>query len=230
MKRIVTKGIVLTRTDYGEADRILTMLTPDHGKVRLIAKGVRKVKSKLAGGIELFSISQITFIAGRSEIKTLVSSRLQTYFDNIVKDINRTMLGYDFIKVINRATEDGAEKDYFELLIDTLEGLNDPTLSAETLQLWFNMRLLKLSGHTPNLYTSIDEQPLEQDKYYEFDHEKMLFHVSSDGKLNDNHIKLLRLVVRSNKPGILNKVQDLDKFLPELLSLSATLLSSQIRL
>jgi len=39
----------LSRTDYGEADRILTVLTPDYGKLRLLAKGVRKVKSKLGG-------------------------------------------------------------------------------------------------------------------------------------------------------------------------------------
>jgi len=51
MKRINTHGIVLARTDFGEADRILTFLTPDNGKVKAIAKGVRKQKSKMAGGI-----------------------------------------------------------------------------------------------------------------------------------------------------------------------------------
>ncbi|MDO8591465.1 MAG: DNA repair protein RecO, partial [bacterium] len=71
MNRYVTQGIVLSRTDFGEADRILTFLTNDHGKVRAIAKGVRKSKSKLAGGIELFSISDLTLIIGRGEINTL---------------------------------------------------------------------------------------------------------------------------------------------------------------
>ena len=60
-----TSAIILKRVDYGEADRILTLLTPDHGKLSLMAKGVRKIKSKLAGGIELFSISTITFAEGR---------------------------------------------------------------------------------------------------------------------------------------------------------------------
>jgi DNA repair protein RecO (recombination protein O) len=72
MKRFKTNGIILARTNYGEADRIITFLTPDHGKVKVIAKAVRKSKSKLAGGIELFSISQISFIIGRGEINTLV--------------------------------------------------------------------------------------------------------------------------------------------------------------
>ncbi len=113
MNQIVTKGIVLTRTDYGEADRIITMLTPDQGKVRVIAKGVRRVKSKLAGGIELFSVSSITYIPGRKEIGTLVSTRLQQHFGNIVKDIDRTMLGYELLKRLNKATEDDVDDDYF---------------------------------------------------------------------------------------------------------------------
>src|SRR5205814_1274862 len=103
---INTQGVVLSRTDFGEADRIIHFLTPDHGKVTGIAKGVRKSKSKLAGGIELFSISELTFIVGKSEIYTIISARLINHFDNIVKDLNRTNIGYDFLRMVNKATED----------------------------------------------------------------------------------------------------------------------------
>ncbi|MEJ0073760.1 MAG: DNA repair protein RecO [Candidatus Saccharibacteria bacterium] len=85
----VTTGIVLTRVDYGEADRIITLITPDQGKLRLMAKGVRRIKSKLAGGIELFSVSNITFIRGRGDIGTLVSSRVLTHYGRIVSDLDR---------------------------------------------------------------------------------------------------------------------------------------------
>ena len=50
---IKTLGFVLRRTNYGEADRILNLITPQ-GKISAIAKGVRKPKSKLAGGVEMF--------------------------------------------------------------------------------------------------------------------------------------------------------------------------------
>ena len=102
MRAIVTTAIVLYRTDFKEADRIVTMLTRGQGKIRVIAKGVRRPLSKLAGGIELFSICQITFVAGRGEIKTLISSRIQKHYGNIVKDSQRTMLSHDFIKRINK--------------------------------------------------------------------------------------------------------------------------------
>jgi hypothetical protein len=105
MNQLTTQGIILGRTDYGEADRILTMLTPDHGKLRLMAKGVRRVRSKLAGGIELFSVSDVTYIKGRGDIGTLISTRLVRYYKYIVSDINRTMLGYDLIKLLNKVTE-----------------------------------------------------------------------------------------------------------------------------
>ncbi|MDB5181251.1 MAG: repair protein RecO, partial [Candidatus Saccharibacteria bacterium] len=113
MKQITTTAIILSRTDFGEADRILTLLTPDHGKLRLIAKGVRRIKSKLAGGIELFSVSDIVYIKGRGDIGTLISTRLIRHYGKIVSDVTRTMLGYDLIKMLNKATEDEPEDDYF---------------------------------------------------------------------------------------------------------------------
>ena len=67
---VKTEAVVLRSIRYGEADRIITFITPDRGKVKGIAKGVRKQKSKLAGGIELFSVSDISFIPGRRDIDT----------------------------------------------------------------------------------------------------------------------------------------------------------------
>src|SRR5262245_10052748 len=123
MKQLVTEAIILSRTDYGEADRILTLLTPDQGKLRVLAKGVRRVKSKLAGGIELFSISTIIFIRGRGEIGTLISTRLVKHYAHIVADLDRTMAGYELIKEINKVTEDEPGPEYFMLLRQVFEVL-----------------------------------------------------------------------------------------------------------
>ena len=125
MRRYVTQGIVLSRTDYGEADRILTFLTAERGKIKALAKGVRKSKSKLAGGIELFSVSDLTLILGRGEINTLISSRLARHYGNIVKDLERTKAAYEMMRAVNRATEDGPERTYFELLDKALAALDD---------------------------------------------------------------------------------------------------------
>ena len=82
-----TRAIVLRRTDYGEADRILQLLTP-LGKQSVIARGVRREKSKLAGGIELFSVSEVLIHKGKSsDLGILTGAKLVEYFDAFVKDI-----------------------------------------------------------------------------------------------------------------------------------------------
>lgn len=209
MNQIVTKGIVLTRTDYGEADRIITMLTPDHGKVRVIAKGVRRVKSKLAGGIELFSISNITYIPGRKDISTLVSTRLLQHFGNIVKDIDRTMLGYELLKRLNRATEDDVDDDYFGLLSQGLVAL-DGSLSPRVIEMWFDAQLLRLSGHQPNLVTDAQQQKLQASGQYGFDFETMTFFAREGGDFTTDHIKLLRLVFDLQSPRRLQTITDIE--------------------
>src|ERR1700757_3472845 len=100
MKQLLTTGIILSRTDFGEADRIITVLTPDHGKLRLMARGARKPKSKMAGGIELFSVSDLTFIEGKGEIGALISSRLHSHYGHIVENIERVQLGSELIKML----------------------------------------------------------------------------------------------------------------------------------
>ena len=66
MNNIVDEAIVLKRIEYGEADRILTVLTKNHGKISVIAKGVRKPKSKLAGGIEIFCVNSISYVNSKN--------------------------------------------------------------------------------------------------------------------------------------------------------------------
>lgn len=210
MNQIVTQGIVLARTNFGEADRIITMLTPDQGKVRLIAKGVRKIKSKLAGGIELFSVSQITYIPGKSEIHTLISSRLVKHYGNIVHDISRTMLGYELLKRINRATEDVTEPAYFELMQTALQAL-DGTISGSLLELWFDAHLLSIAGFQPNLVSDSKGQRLKAENLYTFDFDNMTFAQADQGLLTPAHIKFLRLVFGVESPALLGQVTDAAK-------------------
>jgi DNA repair protein RecO (recombination protein O) len=204
----VTTGIVLARVDYGEADRIITLITPDAGKLRLIAKGVRRVKSKLAGGVELFSVTNITYIRGRGDIGTLISARLVTHYGRIVQNIDRTMLGYELIKQLNKATEDEPEPDYFHLLEQTFRALDDNTVSQELIKLWFAAQLLRLSGHTPNLQTDTDGNKLEAGSSYHFDFDAMSLRRHPEGTLHADHIKFLRLLFSDNDVAVLRKIQN----------------------
>ncbi|MGH7195665.1 MAG: DNA repair protein RecO [Candidatus Saccharimonadales bacterium] len=230
MNQIITTGVILNRIDYGEADRILTVLTPDQGKLRLIAKGVRRSKSKLAGGIELFSLSQITFIRGRSEIGTLISARMGHHYGNIVKNIERTMLGYELIKLLNKNTEDAPEAEYFELLRRAYEALNNCEIAIEIINLWFLMQLLGLAGHAPNLHSDVRRQKLVADKNYNFSFDDMAFLPAENGQFSAKQIKFLRLGFSHHKPKILSQIQSSAELAESLNPLIETIKNNYLRL
>jgi DNA repair protein RecO (recombination protein O) len=220
VKQLVTSAIILRRTDYGEADRIITMLTPEYGKIALLARGVRKVKSKLAGGIELFSVSEITFIKGRGDVGTLVSARLKKHYSMVVTDIERTMLGYDLIKQLNKATEDEPEPDYFNVLHAAFEALDDRDIALDIIRFWFAAQLLRLAGHTPNLQSDTTGAVLRSDEQYSFDSDAMAFRVAhAKGQYGADHIKFLRLAFAGHVPRILAHVHGIGTVLPQSLAL-----------
>ena len=85
---IKTQGIVLRRTNYGEADRILAIITPE-GKMSVMARGVRKPKSRLAGGVEMFTVSEMMVHVGRAELGALTGARMVEHYEGIMKDYNK---------------------------------------------------------------------------------------------------------------------------------------------
>lgn len=230
MNQLVTTAIILNRTDFGEADRILSLLTPEYGKLSLLAKGVRRVKSKLAGGIELFSVSEITFIKGRGAVGTLVSTRLVKYYEHIVGDLNRTMLGYELIKRLNKVTEDETEEEYFDLLRNTFEALNDVAISTDLVRFWFGSQLLRLSGHIPNLQTDEQGSKLDASQHYLFNFDNMCFTASPEhGQFGAGHIKFLRLAFAGNSVQVLAHVQGNAELAVATAPLVNTMLTTYLR-
>jgi DNA repair protein RecO (recombination protein O) len=205
------------------------MLTPDHGKLRLLARGVRKVRSKLAGGIELFSVSEIGFVVGRGELGTLVSARLIKHYGVIVQDIERVQQGYALIKMLHKATEDQTELEYFALLQLALAALNDSAISLQLISLWFQAQLLRLAGHMPNLRTDSADRALVADQLYLFDFDSMAFRLHAQGQSTAAHIKVLRLLFSDNPPDAIAQVQGVAELLPDVAPLITTMRSSYIR-
>jgi DNA repair protein RecO (recombination protein O) len=194
MNQKVTRAIILKRVNYAESDRIVTVLTPNDGRLSLIAKGVRKVKSKLAGGLELFSVIDITYIKGRGEVDTLVSARLVKFYDHILRDIDRVEVAYELLKTVSKIVEDQYDKAYFELVEQVFELLNEPKANSHRIRTWYLSRLLLLGGHQPNLLTDVNSGPLVAGNNYVFDLESMTFEQSLKGSFGTSEIKLLRLL------------------------------------
>ena len=232
MNQLVTEAIVLKRLNYGEADRIVTVLTPEQGKLSLVARGVRRPKSKLAGGIELFSISSLTYLKGRSDLSRLISARLERHYGNIVQALDRVQLGYELIKQLDRATEDNPEPEYFYVLDQALQALNTAAVSTELIRFWFGCQLLHFSGEEPNLREDIMGQPLQADQRYQFDLDNMAFAPARQRKTGHfaaDHIKVLRLCFTDVSPATLQHIAGLPVLLKELQPLQQSMLASHIR-
>jgi len=230
MKKLKTRGIILSRTNFSEADRILTFLTPDYGKLRVIAKGVRKIKSKMAGGIELLSVSDIGFIRGRGELSTLISTRLVRHYEMIVKDLDRTMTAYEFIKQIDRLTEDEVDEEYFLLLEEAFGALNETKINLNLVQAWFAMQILRMGGRSPNLSSDIRGDKLSLERDYDFDFGSMAFIEVDEGKFNAKHIKFMRLGFEGNAPRKLQNIEGINEIIVDIGPLAQTMLKTYIQI
>lgn len=191
-------AIVLNRIEYAERDRILTLLTKEHGKITVIAKGVRSANSKLAGGIELFSESQISVINGRGSMGTLISTRLIRHHGEIVKNLDKTNLAYSFLKITQKLLEDGTGQEYYDLLAISLACLGDIGYDHRLVSVWFTMQVLRLSGRQPSLSAKDAES-------FDFDYDKQQFLSAGSGSFDKNDLKVLRLCGSSSKPPKLQK-------------------------
>lgn len=186
------KVIVLRRINYGEADRIITVLSKESGKLLLMAKGVRKSTSKLAGGIELFSESDIQYIKGKNNIHTLVSTRMSKHFGGIMKSLALSNAAYELLSAAEKVSEHSDELDYYNLLRNSLGSLDD-NVSTNLVLGQFYVRLLKMTGHTIDISQDINGDKFEASKQYQYNFESGGFEPVNYGYSSDV-VKLIKLM------------------------------------
>ena len=118
------EAIVLKRTDIGEADRILTLFTPNKGKMRAVAKGIRRPISKKAGHLELLTRSQMQVALGRNlDIITQVEGREN--FLHLRRELWHMTCGYYIVELVDRFLEDlTPHQDIYALLLEALRYLD----------------------------------------------------------------------------------------------------------
>lgn len=187
------KAIVLRRTDYAEADRVLQLLTPK-GRRSVIAKGVRRERSKLAGGIELFALCDVVIRSGRGELGLLTSARLSAFYRHILEDYDRMQFAYSALKLVHRATETIDEPEWFYVLSQVLEQLDKLEVDRQLIETWFYLQYAGLLGDELNLRTDVAGSPLLAEKTYMYDVAEKGLRLSEQGDLSSDHIKLMRLI------------------------------------
>lgn len=217
VRDIKTRGLVLRRTNYGEADRILSIITPE-GKVSVMAKGVRKPKSKLAGAVEMFTVSELNVHFGRGEMGTLTGARMVQHFAELIKDLGRLELASEFLKKTERTAENSDSAEYYELLEQGLSGLNKG-LNVELVEAWFLLNLGRASGEEINLYRDETGEKLVVNASYEWNEMEEAFAVHEGGTYGADEIKLMRLMLAA-KLEVISRVKCNEKTIRAVVKLA----------
>lgn len=216
-----TKAIVLRRTDYGEADRILQLLTPE-GKRSVIARGVRREKSKLAGGIELFSVSDVLIHNGRSELGVLTGARLVEHYDGLVKDLDLIEQGGALMRQVNRLSEQVDSPEFFNVTQQSFRSMQKRVMEdakgrwKDILRAWWGLNLQKIGGEEVNLRYDTNGEKLQAEQRYYWDGESMALCPANAGRITAEHIKLMRIMV-SGASELALKVKGADDLIDEVL-------------
>ena len=145
-----TPAVVLKRMDLGEADRIITLYSRDMGKLRAVAKGVRRTTSRSAGHLEPFTLSDCLFAVGR-DLDVISQADTLESFRHIREDLILTTHAYYLAESVDLLTEDRMDnRAVFDVLVDGLREL-DGGYPLKLAIIAFHLRLLDALGYRPEL-------------------------------------------------------------------------------
>jgi DNA repair protein RecO (recombination protein O) len=118
-----TEGIIIKRRNFGEADRILTVLTPNYGKLQIKASGVRRITSRRSAHVELLNNAQLGLYKGNG-FPILTEARMIEDFSSLKNDFNKIGLAYHLCELVDGLCPDNQEqREVYELLKKTLHAL-----------------------------------------------------------------------------------------------------------
>ena len=145
-----TEAIIIRRTKLGEADRIITLYTPGLGKLKAVAKGARRPKSKLGGHVELLTHSQLMLALGRN-LDIITQAQTIDNFLPLKDDLERVSRGLYILELVDSFTAERIEnRCLFDLLLDTLHQLSQAS-DGELVLRYFELHLLDYLGYRPQL-------------------------------------------------------------------------------
>lgn len=162
-----TEAVILKRQDFGEADRLVLLLTPEHGKFRAVAKGTRKPTARKTGHVEPFTLADMLIARGR-ELHVISQAETKEPFLPLHEDLVRATYANHLVELLDRFTaEQDTSHAEFDLLVNALGWLCseiDPRLIAR----FYEMALLGLAGFAPTLHQcAVGQEDIEaQDQFF----------------------------------------------------------------
>ncbi len=149
-----TEAIVIRRINFGESDKILTVYTPSRGKLRLLAKGVRRTTSRMGGHLELFMQCKLLVAKGRN-LDLITQSETVSVFPLLRNNLNLIAYAWQAVELLDRLTEEELENyPVFSLLsefLKLLEAGSEPIITSRA----YELHLLGDLGYRPQLFRCV---------------------------------------------------------------------------
>ncbi|MFA7253279.1 MAG: DNA repair protein RecO [Patescibacteria group bacterium] len=200
---VKTSGIVLKGTNFGEADKILTVFTERFGKIKVIAKGVRKIKSHLAGALEPFMLVDLQLHQGKTFF-IATGGVIIKEFANLHGDLSKIAKAFFLGEMTDRFLEEDQENtEIFQLFLSALDEI-DKSLPGPLIQA-FQLKIVEAAGFMPELYECVHckEKLTLGDNFWDMAEGGVICESCNQktghGKqLSDETIKLFRFITQNN--------------------------------
>lgn len=166
-RNIRVEAVVLRHSDWGEADRLLVLYTHEKGKLRAVAKGARRLRSRKAGHLEPFTCSTLMLARGRDLWIVTQAQTVEAYLP-VRDDLKRTGYAAYVVELLDRFSfEEGENRALYRLLRDTLQRLSIED-DLPPVARYYEMRLLDLTGFRPQLFSCVgcENEIQAQDQFF----------------------------------------------------------------
>jgi DNA repair protein RecO (recombination protein O) len=162
----VTDAIVLSRFDYGEADRIMTLFTPEHGKFKAIAKGVRRTTSRLGGSLEPLAELRVALARGRT-FDVVTQVEVSHAWLRLRDSLESTATAWYLAELADRSIEERHETEGLYALLKHAYELLDAGMAPHRVARWYEMRLADEMGVRPEVDRCVEcDRMLEPDEQF----------------------------------------------------------------
>ena len=190
MKNLKTTGIVIGETSLGDSDKILTILTPNVGKITCVAKGAKRPKSLLMAGSQLLCFGEYVLHKTNDMYNIQTSDPIEVFY-NIRTDLDKLNYVATIIKIINDVTTENQNNyNVLKLLLNTLYIISETDVDKDFILSVFELRLMVLLGYSPMLGKCVSCGSPENICYFSIAHSGFL--CNNCGRVDKSAIQITK--------------------------------------
>lgn len=153
---VKTKGIIISENNTGDFDKMLTMLTPDLGKISCAAKGARRPKSSLLAGSQFLAFGDYILYKGNNVYNINSCDTIEVFY-NLRNDLDKLIYAAHITKIVyDVTTENQNSYKILQLFLNTLYALSETEKNIDMILSIFKFRLLKILGFSPDIIQCVN--------------------------------------------------------------------------